>query len=265
MKKIVIASSLFLIFALTIFTIPKEVTAGTTGDILVINLDGQQTILTNEQITALPNTNVEAVLSCYGSFVASGQWTGVKLSDLLTFIGSDSLGGSIEFAAQDAYKRSIPMQIAMQPDVILAYAFDSSPLQETYRLVVPEANGEVWVAWVVSITVSESSGTSVVGKSANVFDVATDISQNAAKNTPSPTRAPISTPKPITATPSPSIPASVTPSITPTNTTSLPTSQPIIQSAFTLEPVYVGVACIIGVLIVVSLMTVKKKRSKTAL
>ncbi len=263
MKKIVIMSALFLIFALTIFTIPKEVTAGTTGEIIVTDLDGQQTILTNDQITALPITTVEAELSCYGSLVASGQWTGVKLSDLLTSIGSDSSGGSIEFAAQDAYIRSIPMQTAMQPDVILAYAFDSSPLQETYRLVVPEANGEVWVAWVVSITVSDSSSTSVVGKSANVFDAAKDISQNAAQNTPKPTRAPISTPNPIAPTPFPSISASVTPSITPTNTTSVPTSQSVIPSAFTIEPVYVGVACIIGVLIVVTLMTVKKKSAKT--
>lgn len=265
MNKIIIMSSLFLIFALTIFTIPHEAAAGTTGDIVVTDLTGQQTILTNEQITALPSTTIEAVLSCYGSLVVSGQWTGVKLSDLLTVIGSDFSGGSINFAAQDGYKTSIPMQTAMQPDVILAYSFESLPLQETYRLVVPEANGEVWIAWVVSITVSDASGSSVVGKSVNVFDAAKGISQNVAQNTPTPTRAPISTPKPITPTPFPNISASVTPTITPTNTTSSPTSQPIIQSAFTLEPLYISVACIIAVLIVASLVAVKKKSAKTNL
>jgi hypothetical protein len=56
--------------------------------------------------------------------------------------------------AQDDYRIVIPLETAMQPDVILAYQMDSMQLNEVYRLVVPFANGAVWIAQVTSISMS---------------------------------------------------------------------------------------------------------------
>lgn len=260
MKKTLPIGTLILLLALTILIIPGNVTASTTGDIVITDSAGQQTTITHEQIIALPSTTEDAILSCYGSLVASGQWTGVRLSDLLSFVSADATGGSIDFTAQDGYKISIPTEIALQSDVILAYAFDSSPLQETYRLVVPEANGNTWIALVVSMTISANSAPNVIGRTVNVFDAVQQFTKNAAQNTPSPT--PVPTIKPTTPTPQPSIPASTNPTIPPTNTTTLPPSQSNTQSTLPPETMYAVVAGIIAVLIVAGLVVVRQKTPK---
>jgi hypothetical protein len=260
MKKTLAIGTLILILALTTLTIPKNVSANTDGNLVITDRTGQHTTLTHDQITALPSITEEAVLSCYGSQVADGQWTGVKISDLLSSVGADTAGGSIDFTAQDGYRMSIPMETALLPGVILAYAFDSSPIQETYRLVVPEANGNVWIALVVSMMVSDVGAPAVVGRSANVFDATKDFTQNNQQTSSTPT--PSSTVKPSSPTPQPSIPTHITPTIAPTNTTNNTTNQPTAQSAFILDPVFGAVAGVIAVLIVVSLLAVRQKRVK---
>jgi DMSO/TMAO reductase YedYZ molybdopterin-dependent catalytic subunit len=260
MKKTLAIGTLLLILALTTLTIPKNVSANTTGDIAVTDQTGQQTILTHDQIVAMPSVTEEAILSCYGSQVAAGDWTGVNLSELLNFNTSEAVGGSIAFTAQDGYQISIPMETAVKPDVILAYAFNSLPLQETYRLVVPEANGNTWIALVVSITVSDNAAPNVIGRNVDVFDAVQEFTKNTPQNTPSTT--PVPTIKPITPTPQPSIPASITPTISPTNTTASPTTQSTTQSNLPPETLYIAVAGIIAVLIVVSLVAVRQKKPK---
>jgi hypothetical protein len=260
MKKTLAISILILILALTTLTISKNVSANTTGDIVITDQTGQQTTLTHEQIVTMPSVTEAAILSCYGSQVSDGQWTGVNLSDLLNLNIAEAVGGSIEFTAQDGYKVSIPMKTAVEPGVMLAYAFNSLPLQETYRLVVPEANGNTWIALVVSITISENAAPSVIGRNIAVFDAAQDFTRNTPQNTPSTT--PVPTLKPTTPTPEPSIPASITPIIPPTNTTNLPTSQSTTQSALPPETLYIAVAGIIAVLIVVGLVAVRQKKPK---
>lgn len=259
MKKTLAISALLLILALTL-TIPNFASATTDGNIVITDRTGQYTTLTYDQIIAMPSITEQAVLSCYGSQVADGQWTGVALSTLLSSVGADTSGGSIDFTAQDGYKMSIPIETALQPGVILAYAFDSSPLQETYRLVVPEANGNVWIALVVSITVSGAGAPAVLGRSANVYDATKDFTQNNPK--PSPTSTPSSTAKPNTPTPQPSISASNIPTVAPTNTTNTPTNQPTAQSAFVLDSLYGAVAGLVAVFTVASLIVVKQKRRK---
>lgn len=259
MKKTLVISALLLILASTL-TIPNFTSATTDGNLLITDRAGQHTTLTYDQVIALPSTTEQAVLSCYGSQVADGQWTGVAISTLLSSVGADTSGGSIDFTAQDGYKMSIPIETVSQPGVILAYAFDSLPLQETYRLVIPEANGNVWIALVISITVSDSSAPAVLARSANVYDATKDFTQNNPK--PSPTPYPSSTAKPSTPTPQPSMPASVTPTIAPTNTTNTPTNQPTAQSAFVLDSLYGAVAGLVAVFVVASLIITKQKKHK---
>jgi DMSO/TMAO reductase YedYZ molybdopterin-dependent catalytic subunit len=120
----------------------------------ITSLFGATINLTYDDILALPKTTVSADLSCYGNSVTSGDWLGVKLADLLNQAGIDPAAASIDFKAQDGYAVSIPIDTAMRPDVIVAYDLNGSPLAETLRLVVPDANGNIWIAMITSISMS---------------------------------------------------------------------------------------------------------------
>lgn len=120
----------------------------------ITSIAGSTVNLTYDDILALPKTTVSAELYCYGNLVTSGDWRGVKLSDLLNQAGIDPSVTSIDFKAQDGYSVSIPIDTAMGSDVIVAYDKDGSPLAETLRLVVPDANGNIWIAMITSISMS---------------------------------------------------------------------------------------------------------------
>jgi len=102
----------------------------------------------------MPKTIVSADLYCYGNLVISGAWGGVALSLLLEQVGQEPTALSVSFSAQDGYKVTIPLERALQPEVIVAYEKDGALLSETFRLVVPGANGNIWIAMITSISLS---------------------------------------------------------------------------------------------------------------
>jgi len=79
------------------------------------------------------------------------------LPDLLNQAGIDPSVATVDFIAQDGYSVSIPINTAMRSDIIVAYDLDSAQLNEVLRLVVPEANGNIWIARITSINMSISS------------------------------------------------------------------------------------------------------------
>ena len=82
---------------------------------------------------------------------------GIKLSDLLNQIGIDQSVATIDFTAQDGYLVSMPINTAMGSDIIVAYDLEGAQLKGALRLVVPEANGNIWIARITSIKMSLSS------------------------------------------------------------------------------------------------------------
>ena len=54
-------------------------------------------------ITAMPKTTVYAELYCIGTFVASGNWTGVQLGYLLERAGVTQQAETLELYASDGY------------------------------------------------------------------------------------------------------------------------------------------------------------------
>jgi DMSO/TMAO reductase YedYZ molybdopterin-dependent catalytic subunit len=118
---------------LTIFlTTPTKISADTSGlSLQIINLGQQNITLTSDDILALPKTTVYAELSCYGSPISNGNWSGVKLSDLLSLSEIFSIAGSIDFLAGDGYKVTIPMETTMLPEVIIAYELDGNLSKKT--------------------------------------------------------------------------------------------------------------------------------------
>jgi DMSO/TMAO reductase YedYZ molybdopterin-dependent catalytic subunit len=108
--------------------------------------------LSLSDLAAMPKSTVYAVLSCYGLIVADGNWGGVNLGLLLNMTGVEENTASIQFRAADGYIVTLPLEDAMQENVIIAYERDDQPLPEGLRLVVPWANGNVWISKITSIS-----------------------------------------------------------------------------------------------------------------
>ncbi len=98
--------------------------------------------------------------------VGTAVWTGVPLAYLLTRAGVDDDAVEVSFTGADAgiqggllqqYARSLPIDQALRPDVVLAYRMNGTelPPQHGYplRLVVPGWYGMASVKWLSSIKV----------------------------------------------------------------------------------------------------------------
>jgi DMSO/TMAO reductase YedYZ molybdopterin-dependent catalytic subunit len=152
-KKILNTAILTAIIGLVLFSL----TASVAGAQWVVQINGavdNPFSFTLADLAVMPQTDVSAALLCDGAYVTSGIWTGVKLSYLLEQAEFHQNASSIVFHAQDGYTSNIPIGAIQNDDVIVAHALDGEPLKETLRLVLPNANGEFWIAWLTSITVS---------------------------------------------------------------------------------------------------------------
>ncbi len=97
--------------------------------------------------------------------MGNARWTGIRLKDLLDRAGL--LPGTVEvsfagldkpaLAATPAFEKSIPLDMATSPDVLVAYAMNGQPLPQLngfpVRLVVPGWYATYWVKSLNRITV----------------------------------------------------------------------------------------------------------------
>ncbi len=155
-NKLQLACVIVVILGLLLTTATGPVLAGTGSNLEITNKSGTIFDFTYEEVLAMPKTTVSADLYCDGSLATYGNWTGVLLSYLLTQAQLTPEVGSVDFMASDGYKVSIPIDLAMEPQIIIAYEQNGKPLSEGLRLVVPGANGAAWIAQITSITMSTS-------------------------------------------------------------------------------------------------------------
>jgi DMSO/TMAO reductase YedYZ molybdopterin-dependent catalytic subunit len=209
--------TLLLILTLGFITSASTIPAQGTSE-WTLKIDGavsNPTILTLNELMAMPTRTVYAEIYCYGVFVTGGNWTGVSLRVLLENVGLDQSAMSVGFYAQDGYTREISLTEAMRDDVIIAYEMNGHPLSETLRLVLPGANGDLWVSMINQMIVSTSSVSTPQSAPSTGFNPP-PVQQ------PSPTPQPTLTPQPQS-TPSPSS----APSSSPPTTNSDPEPFPI--------------------------------------
>jgi DMSO/TMAO reductase YedYZ molybdopterin-dependent catalytic subunit len=245
-----------------LLVLPQPASANTGWDIQVTAGPDTVTTLTYDQILSLPKTTVYAELYCYGALLISGNWTGVPLTDLLSSMGLNPSGGSIDFIAQDGYKVSIPSEMALQPNVIIAYQRDGMSLAETYRLVLPQNNGNLWISTITAISLG--TGTDAVSQSSNSLPV----SGNSIRMFPSQvqqTIPPVSTP--ITMDPKITTPSNITnlqPADPDHNATQMPSPENVPQGDAGLPIGILYVAAFVTIIVVVagSFVVVRQRKSK---
>jgi len=255
-----------LLFAITttlLIAITPTTTA--TNTLAITNPSHDTQNITYQQLTEMPPTTVFAELYCYGSLVTSGNWTGIQLSYLLTQANATSEAKSIQFTASDGYTVTIPIEVAMAPDTIIAYQIDGGPLSEELRLVLPGANGASWIAKIVSITISNMAAQSPapVGASLPKDDLIEGINENNRQAPPTPTLTP--NPTQPTTTPTPNNPTP-NPSASPANFTEVdPTIKPQNTNYNLIDSEWATIAAIIAVLAVglaTATVLINKRKTK---
>ena len=145
---------------------------GQVADQIELTLDG---------VRALPKRTIAVTLECAGNgrarlsprplsqpwlveAIGTAEWTGASLADVLDAAGPLSTAVEAVFNGADSgiqgdvpqnYARSLPVEDAMNPDILLAYEMNGEPLQPQHgfplRLVVPGWYGMASVKWLTSI------------------------------------------------------------------------------------------------------------------
>ncbi len=129
-----------------------------------------------EGLKRLPAMSVTAFHECFGSplkqatgnlwRVGNVRWTGVPLALLLghagiaaeaTYLWSDGLdGGDFGGRTMDRYRKDLPMEKALRPEVLVAYAMNGAPLTRErggpVRLVVPGWFGTNMTKWLCRLS-----------------------------------------------------------------------------------------------------------------
>ena len=104
---------------------------------------------------------------------------------------------SLGFSATDGYNKTISIAEATQENVIVAYEFNGSPLPETLRLVLPDANGEFWVAMINHIRISTNSASNnFSGSGVNLPTVIPQSPKPSSTQSPTPLASPSPNPSP---------------------------------------------------------------------
>ena len=130
-----------------------------------------------DTLTALPATDVTAVLECFGNpvepdvatrRVGNVVWRGVRLAELLQragvrpqarhvcLEGLDS--GTFANVYSERYVKDLPLARALEPDVLVAWAMNGAPLTAEHgfpaRVFVPGYFGTNAVKWLARITLT---------------------------------------------------------------------------------------------------------------
>ena len=96
--------------------------------------------------------------------IGNGEWTGVPLRDVLERAGITGEAASVLMVGldsdspEDGFRRVMPIDKAMHPDTILAYALNGETLPRDHgyplRVVTPGWVGSSWIKWLGRIVVS---------------------------------------------------------------------------------------------------------------
>ncbi len=114
--------------------------------------------LSLEQIKAMEAHREFTTLVCPGFFTDEGNWTGVRITDLLERAGVMPEAEQLKFVAADGkYSANLTLNEVKGEGMLIAYAFEDKPLPKVHgyplRVVARDQPGNRWVKWLGEIVV----------------------------------------------------------------------------------------------------------------
>jgi DMSO/TMAO reductase YedYZ molybdopterin-dependent catalytic subunit len=119
--------------------------------------------LSLEEIHSMPAQREFVVLECPGFFTDEGNWTGVRIADLLDKAGVKQEAAQVQFIAADGgYSATMKLEEVRGEGMLIAYAFEDKPLPKVHgyplRVVAKDQQGNRWVKWLGEIVVRYPEG-----------------------------------------------------------------------------------------------------------
>jgi DMSO/TMAO reductase YedYZ molybdopterin-dependent catalytic subunit len=110
------------------------------------------------QMRAMPQESQITRFVCVEGWRVVGQWSGVRLSNILRAVNADLNARYVSFHCADGYYESIDMASALQSQTILALDFLGAPLTAPFgapvRLRIPTKLGYKNPKWIVAMGVT---------------------------------------------------------------------------------------------------------------
>ncbi|HHI81205.1 MAG TPA: sulfite oxidase-like oxidoreductase, partial [Planctomycetes bacterium] len=109
-----------------------------------------------EEFSRLPKKTTLSDFHCVTSWSRlDNEWMGVPLASLAEMVGVRTDAAFVRFADHQGYDTSIPIEVALEEDVLLATHHDGEPLSPEHggplRVVVPRLYAWKACKWVVEI------------------------------------------------------------------------------------------------------------------
>jgi DMSO/TMAO reductase YedYZ molybdopterin-dependent catalytic subunit len=119
-------------------------------------------------LIAMPSMEAYRTLECIsneigGDLISNGLWTGVRFADLLQRAGPRPGAAFILFTSIDGYTSDMPLQMAMDPDTLLAYKLNGNALPSKHgypaRILATDIYGMKNPKWLTHVQVVNSQRT----------------------------------------------------------------------------------------------------------
>lgn len=113
--------------------------------------------LAYDDLRRLPKMTASPNLVCVGFFSDTATWSGASLKTILEMAGVQSGADRVKMKAADGYSWTLTLEEALQPENFLAYEWEGRPIPVLHgfpvRAVIPAADGNRWVKWLLEIVV----------------------------------------------------------------------------------------------------------------
>jgi DMSO/TMAO reductase YedYZ molybdopterin-dependent catalytic subunit len=126
----------------------------------------------DEFIKAAPAVERYQTLECIsnevgGDLISTAKWKGVRMKDVLTQAGVKQTARSVVLRSTDGYTESLPLEVAMDPESLLAYEMNGERLSQKHgapvRVLILNRYGMKQPKWLVALELSDKDYTSVRG------------------------------------------------------------------------------------------------------
>ncbi|MDQ3702075.1 MAG: lycopene cyclase domain-containing protein [Chloroflexota bacterium] len=119
-----------------------------------------------DDLLTLPRREEYVTFQCVsnpvgGSLMSSAYWSGASLRDLLLRVGPLPDAARVVFRAPDGHEESVPLDVALRPENMVAYAMNGELLTRLHghpaRALLPGLYGFKQVKWLTQITLAPAS------------------------------------------------------------------------------------------------------------